>query len=88
MANPVMERRIVRVLVSNDVLLQGLNLGPETVLCQIVPAVDRYEFGMQHWLFFADPSFPVNERGCLVREYRMLCTDNDEGGRDIEMVPA
>jgi len=81
----ISERRIVRVLVDNELLLKGLKLEPTTVLIQIVPAVDRFSFGMSHWLFFASPDFPVNTPGCIVPDYIMKFTDNADGGSDVTM---
>lgn len=88
MANALTERRIVRVLMHNDHLLQGLKLAEGTILCQIVPAIDRYDFGNRHWMFLAHPDFPVTEVGLLIPEYKAVCTPNESGGLDIELTPA
>ena len=85
--DPVSERRIGRVLIENEFLLEvaGLTFSRETSLVRILPAYDRLEFGSCHWIFFAHPGLRPVEKGAIVPEYKLKVIPAEEGSNEKPM---
>ena len=80
-------RRIVRVLVDNDIIVTGLPIPANVRLCRILPAIDRWDFGGHNWIFFEGPNFPEVHAGATVPEYSMVFECEDGKIIDIQFIP-
>jgi hypothetical protein len=81
MSKAMAERRIGRVLVENEFLIEvaGLSFAPGVELVRILPAYDRVEFGSCHWIFLAQDSLEPVPKGAIVPEYKFEIVTPEEG---------